>query len=161
MGSPEDLLTIGQLARAAEVGIDTIRFYERRGLLAQPARTASGYRKYAAGTVLRLNFIRRAKALGFSLEEIARLLELQDKGGSKAAVKEVTARKLRQIDGMITDLERMRAALQALNDRCSGRGALACCPIIEALAEGGSAAAPQQPASPVAPSAVPRARKAR
>jgi DNA-binding transcriptional MerR regulator len=73
-------LTIGKLANAAGVGIDTVRFYERAGLLNKPQRTASGYRLYAASDVARLRFIRRAKGLGFSLPEIAELLRLNDSG---------------------------------------------------------------------------------
>jgi len=126
-------LTIGKLAKQADVGIDTIRFYERRGLLPQPQRTASGYRLYSDATVERLQFIRRAKSLGFSLEEITALLKLQDKGGPKARVKALTTRKLEQIETKIDDLTKMRDVLRELNQECSGAGDIAGCPIIEAL----------------------------
>ncbi len=126
-------LTIGQLARRADVGIDTIRFYERRGLLPAPERTASGYRLYAPATADRLQFIRRAKALGFSLEEITALLELQDKGGRKSQVKQLTNHKIAEIDAKIDDLQKMRSVLHALNQDCSGHGDIGGCPIIEAL----------------------------
>lgn len=129
------LLTIGRIAKQADVGVDTIRFYEQKGLLPQPQRTAKGYRLYPPATVERLNFIRRAKRLGFSLEEITALLDLQDNGGTKSAVKTLTNRKLEQINAKITDLESMRDVLQSLNQRCSGRGNVAGCPIIEALAD--------------------------
>jgi len=76
MQTEQQPITIGRLARAADVGVETIRFYEREGLLAPPARTASGYRLYSPKTAERLGFIRRAKALGFSLAEIRELLEL-------------------------------------------------------------------------------------
>ncbi len=126
-------LTIGWLAKRADVGIDTIRFYERRGLLPAPARTAAGYRLYAPDTADRLQFIRRAKALGFSLEEITALLDLQDNGGPKAEVKAITNHKIDEIDAKIHDLQKMRGVLAELNRDCSGQGDIASCPIIEAL----------------------------
>ena len=128
-------LTIGRIASLAEVGIDTVRFYERRGLLPTPPRTASGYRIYAPETVGRLNFIRRAKTLGFSLEEILTLLELQDTGGAKSEVKTITQRKLDHINAKIDDLTRMRDVLNTLNQDCTGNGDVGGCPIIEALSE--------------------------
>ena len=94
-----------------------------------------GYRLYPQAIVERLNFIRRAKRLGFSLEEITALLDLQDNGGTKSEVKALTSRKLDEINARITDLESMRDVLQSLNKRCSGRGNVAGCPIIEALAD--------------------------
>jgi Hg(II)-responsive transcriptional regulator len=127
-------LTIGRLAEQAEVGIDTVRFYERRGLLPEPDRTPAGYRIYAGETVARLRFIRRAKRLGFSLDEIRTLLRLQDTGGSKSEVKKLTTRKLEQINAKIEDLARMREVLAELDRECSGSGDVAGCPIIEALA---------------------------
>lgn len=129
-------LTIGRLAQQADVGIDTVRFYERRGLLPEPARTASGYRLYTPETIDRLNFIRRAKDLGFTLEEIISLLGLQDSRGSKAAVKELTRRKLEQINNKMQDLGRMRDVLTALEHDCAGTGDVRTCPIIEALSDG-------------------------
>ena len=129
-------LTIGRLAQQADVGIDTVRFYERRGLLPEPARTASGYRLYTPETIDRLNFIRRAKDLGFTLEEIISLLGLQDSRGSKAAVKELTRRKLAQINNKMQDLGRMRDVLTALEHDCIGTGDVRTCPIIEALSDG-------------------------
>lgn len=129
-------LTIGRIARQADVGIDTIRFYERRGLLPEPQRTDSGYRLYPAETIVRLRFIRRAKALGFSLDEIVTLLALQDTGGPKSEVKAITQRKLGQIEAKITDLERMRDVLRELDRDCSGTGDVRGCPIIETLSEG-------------------------
>jgi Hg(II)-responsive transcriptional regulator len=127
-------LTIGRLAEHADVGIDTVRFYERRGLLPEPERTGSGYRIYAGETVARLRFIRRAKRLGFSLDEIKTLLRLQDTGGKKSEVKQLTSRKLKQIDTKIEDLTSMRAVLADLDRECSGSGDVDGCPIIEALA---------------------------
>jgi Hg(II)-responsive transcriptional regulator len=126
-------LTIGRLAKRADVGIDTIRFYEKRGLLPAPARTGGGYRIYTEDTVSRLQFIKRAKVLGFSLEEIQSLLKLQDSGGRKSAVKKLTTHKLQQIDRKIADLSRMREVLAELDGECTGAGTVDGCPIIEAL----------------------------
>lgn len=128
-------LTIGRIAKLADVGIDTVRFYERRGLLPEPQRTDSGYRLYSTDTISRLHFIRRAKDLGFSLEEITILLNLQDNGGPKAEVKAITKRKLSQINTKIDDLLRMRVVLQELDEECSGAGDICGCPIIEALSD--------------------------
>ena len=115
-------LTIGRLAKQAAVGIDTVRFYERRGLLPEPSRTASGYRLYSDDTIARIRFIRRAKLLGFSLDEIGNLLELHDRGGQKSAVKQITQRKLEQIDARIADLTKIRDVLWELESECSGTG---------------------------------------
>jgi Hg(II)-responsive transcriptional regulator len=133
-----NLLTIGRAAKQADVTIDTIRFYERRDLLPKPQRTANGYRLYPPETVLRLHFIRRAKGLGFTLDEIRALLKLQDVGGAKADVKALTERKLGQIDIKITDLQLMREALRKLNTQCSGTGSVSSCPIIETLSQNSS-----------------------
>jgi Hg(II)-responsive transcriptional regulator len=127
-------MTIGRLARHAGVGIDTIRFYERRGLLPEPARTLSGYRLYPHQTTARMRFIRRAKALGFTLDEIGSLLELQDVGGQKSMVKSLVRKKLSQIDLKIEGLSRIRKVLSELETECSGSGDVSGCPIIAALA---------------------------
>jgi Hg(II)-responsive transcriptional regulator len=131
---PTQTLTTGRLARRAGVGIDTVRFYERRGLLPAPARTPAGYRVYSVSAVDRLQFIRRAKSLGFSLDEISTLLELQDHGGRKSAVKNLARRKIDEIESRIEDLSRMRDVLCTLEAGCTGRGQIAGCPIIDALA---------------------------
>jgi MerR family copper efflux transcriptional regulator len=129
-------LTIGKLANAAGVGIDTVRFYERAGLLNKPRRTASGYRLYAASDVGRLRFIRRAKTLGFSLDEIAELLRLNDGGGRRGAVRALASRRLAAIEQKLTELSRMRDTLRHLVLQCRGDGPLAGCPIIDAVLEG-------------------------
>lgn len=128
-------LTIGRIARLAAVGVDTIRFYERRGLLPKPLRTPAGYRLYTTETVDRLNFIRKAKSLGFSLEEISTLLDLQDNGGPKAEVKAITQRKLDGINNKIDDLQKIRDVLNKLSSQCSGEGDICGCPIIEVLSQ--------------------------
>lgn len=132
-------LTIGQLARAADVGVDTVRFYERQGLLPRASRSAGGYRLYAPADVDRLRFVRRAKTLGFSLEEIAQLLALNDGQGSRAAVRGLAQRRLAQIEQAITDLGGIRDSLAKLVRQCSGQGAVKGCPIIAAVVGGGAA----------------------
>ena len=126
-------LTIGKLANAAGVGIDTVRFYERAGLLNRPPRTASGYRLYADSDVARLRFIRRAKALGFSLKEIGELLRLNDGGGHRAAVRALAGQRLAEIERKLSELSRMRDTLRHLIHQCRGDGPLAGCPIIDAV----------------------------
>ena len=126
-------LTIGKLAQAAEVGIDTVRFYERAGLLKKPPRTAAGYRLYAESDALRLRFIRRAKTLGFSLEQIAELLRLNDGGGRRGAVRALAEQRLAEIEHKLVELSRMRDTLRELVRQCHGDGSLAGCPIIEAV----------------------------
>lgn len=125
-------ISIGQLAKSVDAGVETIRFYERRGLIPDPPRSPSGYRCYSKDDVTRLRFIRRAKNLGFSLDEIGTLLSLQD-GGKRANVKAIAQAKLAQIDSRIYDLQRMRQILAELETQCSGKGSIAGCPIIDAL----------------------------
>jgi DNA-binding transcriptional MerR regulator len=129
-------MKIGDLAQRAGVGIDTVRYYERQGLLPAPARQASGYRVYDEPDVARLRFVRRAKALGFTLVEIRDLLALSgrredDMGGLKATATE----KLADVDNKLAELTRIREGLQALVASCPGHGALEQCPILNALAE--------------------------
>lgn len=126
-------LTIGRLAAAAGVGIDTVRFYERAGLMPRPQRTASGYRSYGSEDISRLQFIRRAKALGFALDEIGELLDLGRGQGGREGVKALAQRRLRNLDERIAELTRMREVLATYERRCSGTGGLAGCPIIEAV----------------------------
>lgn len=127
------ILTIGRLAQRAGVGIDTVRFYERAGLLPQPPRTAAGYRMYADADVDRLRFIRRAKTLGFTLEEIADLLVLSTGNGSRADVKAIADRRLGDLTRKINELTAVRDTLARYTHRCSGHGPVAGCPIIEAV----------------------------
>jgi len=125
--------TIGKIAGRAGVSVDTVRFYERNGLLPAPRRTASGYRLYADDTVGRLRFIRRAKSLGFSLEEIGELLRLNDGGEGRLAVRTLAENRLVEIEHKIADLDRIRGTLAHLIRECSGTGKVHGCPIIEAL----------------------------
>jgi MerR family copper efflux transcriptional regulator len=127
-------LTIGAVARRAGVAIDTIRYYEREGLLPEPARRPSGYRSYGEDTVAQLRFIRRAKNLGFTLEEIRELLALSaDRQRGVKAVKQRAQRRLAEIEARIAELERVRAGLAELIEACPGHGAPAQCPILRAL----------------------------
>lgn len=127
-------LSIGRLAQQAGVGIDTIRYYEREGLLPSPPRLPSGYRRYTAEALPRLRFIRRAKTLGFTLPEIAELLSLSERRGSDArGVKTAAEAKLQRIEAQITDLQRMRRGLKQLIAACPGHVELHECPILKAL----------------------------
>ena len=127
-------LTIGQVARHAGVGIETVRFYERQGLLEEPARKQSGYRQYGEDVVARLRFIRRAKELGFSLKEIKELLALRvDPTTTCAEVRSKAAAKLADVEQKIEALQRIRKALVKLTAVCRGRGPTSECPILDAL----------------------------
>ena len=129
-------MKIGELARAAGVPIDTVRYYERQGLLPLPARTASGYRQYGHDDAARLRFVRRAKALGFTLEEIRELLGLSARREADiAGMKAAAMQKLADIDDKLAELQRMRAGLDSLIASCPGHGALEHCPILDALAD--------------------------
>jgi MerR family copper efflux transcriptional regulator len=131
-------LTIGRVAQSAGVAIDTIRFYEREGLLPAPRRRPSGYREYDMGTVARLRFIRRAKDLGFTLEEVRELLALSaDRHGGVEGVRERAAARLHAIEERIAELQRVRNGLAELVEACPGHGAPEDCPILKALAEPG------------------------
>lgn len=127
-------ISIGKLAKSAQVGVDTVRFYEKSGLLPPPPRRASGYRQYRPSDLRRLVFIRRAKELGFSLEEIAELLALKSpKGAGVGKVRELARSKLAVVERKIEDLERLRRVLQGLVQRCPGNGSVDHCPILKAL----------------------------
>ncbi len=135
MGAAMQHLSIGQLARRSDVGVETIRFYEREGLIAADGRTAGGYRRFAPAVADRIGFIRRAKRLGFSLSEIRQLLELAEAEGDRGRVKALAEHKQAEIEQRIAELQRMRAALADLTRQCSGHGPVEGCPIIETLNE--------------------------
>jgi MerR family transcriptional regulator, copper efflux regulator len=127
-------LTIGELARAAGLGVETVRFYERRGLIERPARPVRGFRAYPRAVIDRLAFVRQAQALGFTLKEVRDLLALKAAPGTDcAAVRGRAAAKLGQLDMRMARLTRMRTVLHGLLARCPGRGTLADCPIAAAL----------------------------
>ncbi len=127
-------LTIGRLARQGGVNLETIRYYERQGLLPKPPRTAAGYRMFPRETGRRLRFIKRAQELGFSLNE---LLSLRMNQGAKST--DIRARaeaKVADIEQKIRALQGMKKALRRLTERCDGCSPLAECPILESLDEG-------------------------
>lgn len=131
-----ETLTIGELAAAAEVGRETVRFYERRGLIDEPPRSPAGYRRYSPDTVQRLRFIRRAQELGFTLAEITDLLDLRVDEVSTCGTVEVRAReKIEQVEEKIADLERIADALRRLVDKCQAREPTSDCPMLEELEE--------------------------
>jgi MerR family mercuric resistance operon transcriptional regulator len=127
-------LTIGEVAKAADIDVETVRFYEREGLIEQPPRRPSGYRQYAPDIVRRLRFIRRAKDLGFTLKEIGGLLDLRvDPARSCAEVRSLAKAKMADIEAKLLDLARIQAALAALVRACRGKGPTSNCPILDAL----------------------------
>ena len=127
-------MSIGRLAELAQVNIDTIRYYERQGLLPPPARSASGYRKYGKSDLDRLHFILRSKDLGFTLAEIGELLSLTaDREADMHGVKSKAEARLEQVEEKIAELQRVKRGLKQLIDACPGKGELACCPIVAAL----------------------------
>lgn len=129
-------LTIGQVARAAGVGVETVRFYERQGLIEQPPRPREGFRRYPPETVAALRFIRRAKELGFTLPEIAELLGFcRHDAVDCARVRQRAETKIADIEGRIAALARMRDALGTLAEACRDRGHAGECPLMETLAE--------------------------
>ena len=125
-------MSIGQLADRAGVAIDTVRYYERNALLKPASRLASGYRRYGESELRRLVFIRRAKALGFSLDDVRVLLHLSGER-SVAKVRRAAEAKLADIDRRIEELARVRAGLEKLVAACPGHGRAEACPILEAL----------------------------
>ncbi len=129
-------LRISQLAERAGVGIDTVRYYERAGLLPEPPRRPSGYREYPPQSLQRLRFIRRAKSLGFSLEEISGLLALSDRRTDVQAVKQLAQARLAEIEAKLRELEGIRDGLKSLVTACPGHGAADDCPILAALSQG-------------------------
>ena len=129
-----ETITIGKLAKRADVNIETIRYYERRGLIPKPHRRDSGYREYSDETTKRILFIKRAKDLGFSLNEIDELLSLKISPGTTCSdVKSKAEEKIADIESKIKILQRMKKALFKLSKECSGAGPASECPILEAL----------------------------
>ena len=129
-------MKIGELAKLAQVPIDTVRYYEREGLIPPPLRRASGYRDYLDLDVRRLRFMRRAKELGFTLHEIRELLSLTASAGDDMATLNArTQDKLHDVDDRILALTRVRDALQGLVTACPGHGPMDRFPILAALSE--------------------------
>ena len=128
-------MRIGEFARRAGVGIDTVRYYERKGVLPRPIRQGTGdYRQYNADDLARLSFIRRAKSLGFTLSEITELLSLSSqRGADMASMREAANAKLVTVNDKLGELERIRQGLETLVDACPGHGEMHSCPIVAAL----------------------------
>jgi MerR family transcriptional regulator, copper efflux regulator len=126
-------LAIGELAARGGVAIDTVRYYERSGLLQPAARLASGYRRYGESELRRLRFIRRAKALGFPLESIRELLDL-GRRRDVGAVRSIAQARLADVEQRIAELEAIRGGLDELIKACPGHGRADDCPILNALA---------------------------
>ncbi len=129
-----EMITIGKLAKRVDLNIETIRYYERRGLIPKPRRRESGYREYSDETTKRILFIKHAKDLGFSLKEINELLSLKlDPGTSCSEVRNKAEIKIYDIESKIKTLRKMKKALLKLTKICSGSGPVSECPILEAL----------------------------
>jgi len=129
-----ETLSIGQVAKRAGVGVETVRFYEREGLLEEPPRRASGYRQYSEEVVSRLRFIKRAQQLGFSLKEITELLLLHvDAQTSCEEVWQRTEAKIAEVERKMVELHRMRQALLQVHSLCTGQGPTGRCPMLDAL----------------------------
>ena len=128
-------LSIGRLADQAGVNVETIRYYQRRRLMAEPDKPMSGHRRYDSDALKRVRFIKRAQLLGFTLDEIGSLLELED-ARACAKTRELAAYKLQVIEKKLADLEAMRKALTALLHQCDTGTIKGDCPIIQALAAG-------------------------
>jgi len=130
---PHTPLTIGRLAKAAEVNVETIRYYQRVGLLVEPTKPLEGFRVYPGETINRIRFIKRAQKLGFSLQDIAHLLELGE--GHCDDVREQAEAKLAQIEAQIKDLQSMRKTLKKLITECNTDNESGRCPIVQSLTE--------------------------
>ena len=127
-------MKIGEVAERGGVNLQTIRYYEREGLLPAPSRLASGYRVFREDPIRRVRFIKRAQELGFTLAEIRDLLTLRvDESRSSGEVRSLAEAKIADIDGKIRSLIAMKQALTHLTDRCSGHGPASECPILESI----------------------------
>jgi MerR family mercuric resistance operon transcriptional regulator len=128
-------LSIGQLAQAASVNVETIRYYQRRGLLTEPAKPLGGHRRYPPGVATRLRFIKRAQTLGFTLDEVAGLLTLEETQSCRDT-RRLAERKLAVIEERLADLARMRRLLKGLIAECESGKRPRSCPIIATLSAG-------------------------
>lgn len=129
-------MKIGELSSASGLSVDTIRFYEKQGLIPAPRRTESNYRMYDPATPRRLAFIRKARDLGFTLSEIGQLLALsEDHHAGAGDVRERALEKLHDLDHKLAEMQRMRMSLGKLVEACSGEGPGEDCPILSALIE--------------------------
>lgn len=130
-------LTIGKVAKEANVNIETVRYYERLGLISKPPRTESGYRQFPVEVVQRIKFIKRAQELGFTLLEVNKLLSVSDgKDYDCHDIQQFASKKLEEIEQKISDLEKIKSILYDLSKKCPGQGPLDKCPILEEFKEG-------------------------
>ncbi len=136
--SDEIALTIGQLAREAGVNVETVRFYQRRGLLSEPDRPAGGIRRYSSADTERIRFIKAAQRLGFTLDDVEELLRLED-GTHCGQARPLAERKLNEIRGKIDDLRRIESALDAMVGRCRVTRGKVSCPLIASVHRAGAA----------------------
>ena len=134
MNGPAGLLTIGVLARMAQVNVETIRFYQRKGLMPEPDRPAGGIRRYGVDDVSRVAFIQSAQRLGFTLDDVAELLALED-GSSCARARTKAEAKLADVRAKVHDLERIEHVLTKLISQCNDAKGKVRCPLIAALQE--------------------------
>lgn len=134
MGKENGVLTIGALAAASGVAVETIRYYQREGLVAEPERPLGGIRRYGDADVARLKFIKSAQRLGFALVDVAELLRLDD-GGGCSVVRVKAQAKLDEVRERMANLKRMESALAELVDRCAVSRGTVRCPLIDSLTE--------------------------
>ena len=132
MSSTQDTFSIGAFAKAAGVNVETIRFYQRKRLLAEPTRPPGGIRRYGNAEVARVKFVKSAQRLGFSLDEVAQLLRLED-GAHCTEAADLAALRLADVRSRLADLTRMETALAALVEQCGARQRSVCCPLIASL----------------------------
>jgi Hg(II)-responsive transcriptional regulator len=132
-------LSIGQVAKLANVNLETVRYYEKRGLIVEPPRTETGYRMFSEDVVDKIKFIKRAQELDFTLSEIKKIIRITENDDSFTAqeVHQFAEQKLNIIEGKIRDLEKVKSVLQDLSERCSGKGPICDCPIIQSLSRKG------------------------
>lgn len=132
-------LSISQVAKECNVNIETIRYYEKRGLIPEPPRSESGYREFPVKVIERIKFIKRAQELDFTLTEIQKLIRISenDESFSSQEVQQFALQKLDEVDTKLRDLEKVRFVLLDLSERCSGKGPICECPIIQSLSKEG------------------------
>ncbi len=129
------IMKIGELSREADVSVETVRYYERLGLLPKVRRTESGYRKYSEDELRRLKFIVHAKELGFTLDEIGRLLSIRSDGSECESVRALAESKARDLESRIKKMSRMKSVLLELARQCEKKGVLDPCPVLKTLEE--------------------------
>lgn len=132
-----DFMKIGQAAKLSQVGVETIRYYEREGLLAEPQRRPSGYRQYDQSVVARLRFIRRAKELGFTLAEIKEILALWFDANTRCEhVRQRARQKIEDIENKIRSLQKMKRSLKTVISKCKTRDSIDECPLLDGIDNG-------------------------